>query len=190
MTHRPVVSDSWFEDFNKIGMSAAGYSYGSQTKGETLESLYQADKPFVYFASLQDLRGSKIFGGIVADKNQLVAEISWDLVIIDEAHEGTQTELAQKVIDGVKKKDTCLLELSGTPFNLLDEYDPDQVYTWDYVMEQEAKEKWPEEHPGEPNPYEGLPRVNMFTFEIKNEFKDSRFIDVTDKSFNFHEFSG
>ena len=32
------------------------------------------------------------------------------------------------------------------------------------------------------------PRVNMFTFEIKNEFKDSRFIDVTDKSFNFHEF--
>lgn len=188
MTHRPVVSDSWFDDFKKIGMSAAGYTYGSQTKGEKLEDLWKNNKPFIYFASLQDLRGSKIFGGIVADKNQLVAEIPWDLVIIDEAHEGTQTELAQKVIDGVRKDHTRLLELSGTPFNLLDEYDPDQVYTWDYVMEQEAKEKWPEEHPGEPNPYEGLPRVNMFTFEIKNEFKDSRFIDVTDKSFNFHEF--
>lgn len=188
MTHRPVVSDSWFDDFKKIGMSAAGYTYGSQTKGEKLEKLWETDKPFIYFASLQDLRGSKIFGGIVADKNQLVAEISWDLVIIDEAHEGTQTELAQKVIDGVRKEHTRLLELSGTPFNLLDEYDPDQVYTWDYVMEQEAKAKWPEEHPGEQNPYEGLPRVNMFTFEIKNEFKDSRFIDVTDKSFNFHEF--
>ena len=189
MTHRPVVSDSWFEDFNKIHMEKEGYVYGSQKRGETIENLAKSENPYIYFASLQDLRGSKIWGGIVADKNELVAEIDWDLVIIDEAHEGTQTELAQRVIDGVVKENTRLLELSGTPFNLLDEYDPDQVYTWDYVMEQEAKANWDTEHPGEPNPYIGLPRVNMFTFEIRDEFKDqNQFINIADKSFDFHEF--
>ena len=33
MTHRPVVKDSWYEDFKKIGMPEAGYQYGSKTKG-------------------------------------------------------------------------------------------------------------------------------------------------------------
>lgn len=30
MTHRPVVDDGWFDDFNKIGMPDAGYVYGSK----------------------------------------------------------------------------------------------------------------------------------------------------------------
>lgn len=95
---------------------------------------------------------------------------------------------AQQVISGVVKNDTKLLELSGTPFNLLDDYDEDQVFTWDYVMEQEAKANWTKEHPELPNPYAGLPRVNMFTFEIKKQFKNEHFCDLVDKSFNFHEF--
>lgn len=188
MTHRPVVSDSWYEDFRKLKMQDAGYCYGTRNSGESLSVMNASQTPFIYFASLQDLRGSKSFGGIVAEKNELVAQIHWDLVIIDEAHEGTQTALAQQVIKGVVKDDTKLLELSGTPFNLLDNYDEDQVYTWDYVMEQEAKQKWGEEHPDLPNPYAGLPRVNMFTFEIQKQFKDEHFYDLVDKSFNFHEF--
>lgn len=188
MTHRPVVSDSWYDDFKKLNMSEAGYIYGSRTKGEKLEYMNATSKPFIYFASIQDLRGSKSFGGIVAEKNELVAQIHWDLVIIDEAHEGTQTVLAQQVINGVVKNDTKLLELSGTPFNLLENYEEDQVFTWDYVMEQEAKQRWTDEHPNDPNPYLSLPRVNMFTFEIGNQFKDTHFYDLVDKSFNFHEF--
>lgn len=189
ITHRPIVNDSWYDDFKKMNMAKEGYVYGSKQNGEKLEKMVQLNTPFIYFASLQDLRGSKSFGGVVADKNELVAEIEWDLVVIDEAHEGTQTELAQQVITGVVKKGrTKLLELSGTPFNLLDNYEEDQVYTWDYVMEQQAKVNWEEKHPGEKNPYEGLPKVNMFTFEIRNQFKDNRFIDIDGKSFNFREF--
>ena len=37
ITHRPVVSDGWFEDFHKIFRS--NYDFGSKTKGETIESL-------------------------------------------------------------------------------------------------------------------------------------------------------
>lgn len=33
MTHRPVVNEGWFEDFNKCGMNEAGYLYGSKRNG-------------------------------------------------------------------------------------------------------------------------------------------------------------
>ncbi len=176
MTHRPVVAEGWFDDFEKIGMPESGYKYGSKRDQDlSLEALQREADKYVYFASIQDLRGSKAFGGTVSDKNQLVKDTQWDLVIIDEAHEGTQTDLAQQVIDGVvTPKYTRVLELSGTPFNLLDQYDADEVYTWDYVMEQQAKYSWNSEHPnGERNPYVGLPSVSMYTFEIKNRFKKS-----------------
>ncbi|WP_259708221.1 Eco57I restriction-modification methylase domain-containing protein [Weissella confusa] len=184
MTHRPVVSDSWFDDFRKMKMTAAGYERGAKTTGKRLPELLNLGKPFVYFASIQDLRGSELVGGKAGDKNRDLFETGWDLVIIDEAHEGTQTELAENVLKAVVKDNTKTLELSGTPFNLLDQYEDDNVYTWDYVMEQQAKQRWENEHPGEPNPYESLPKVSMYTFEMKNK---EAYSDVS-KSFNFKEF--
>ena len=188
MTHRPAVDESWFDDFVKIGMPEAGYLYGSKNQGATFDTLHNGSKPFVYFASLQDLSGSKLVGGKVKDKNQELFAESWDLVIIDEAHEGTQTELAQHVLNLVQGPGTKVLELSGTPFNILDQYEDDQVYTWDYTKEQRAKQQWEIDHPHEPNPYAGLPRVNMFTFNMGDKFKDPKFSQVGGKSFNFKEF--
>lgn len=188
MTHRPAVDESWFEDFAKISMLEAGYLYGSKNQGATFESLRTGSKPFVYFASLQNLSGSTMIGGKVKDKNRELFSEDWDLVIIDEAHEGTQTELAQQVLNQVQGPKTKLLELSGTPFNILDQYEDDQVYTWDYTMEQRAKQQWEIDHPHEPNPYAGLPRVNMFTFNMDDKFKNPKFSQVGGKSFNFKEF--
>lgn len=183
MTHRPVVSDSWFEDFGKMQMTDAGYQYGSKNKGEQLNYLVESTNTFIYFASIQDLRGSSAAGGKQGDKNELLFDTDWDLVIIDEAHEGTQTELARNVLSLVTTSETRTLELSGTPFNLIDEYDEDHVYTWDYVMEQEAKAKWAAERPNEKNPYEKLPKVSMYTFAMRN----SSYVDER-KAFNFKEF--
>ncbi|MBT8809901.1 Eco57I restriction-modification methylase domain-containing protein [Lactobacillus delbrueckii subsp. bulgaricus] len=193
MTHRPVVNEGWFEDFNKIGMTKAGYLYGSRNRGHrSVEELENLGQPYVYFASIQDLRGSTEIGGKVSDKNHDVFSVAWDLVIVDEAHEGTQTDLAQNVLDAVlrNKRTTKLLELSGTPFNLLSDYDEEQIFTWDYTMEQEAKLAWSEEHPNEVNPYESLPKVSMYTFEMSDHFKDINFTGdgLGRYSFNFKEF--
>ncbi|GAB6730094.1 Eco57I restriction-modification methylase domain-containing protein [Streptococcus uberis] len=179
MTHRPVVADSWFDDFKKMKMSEAGYDFGSINKGETLANLKQKDTPFIYFASIQLLRYNN-------GKTNLkdFSSVDWDLIIIDEAHEGTQTELSDVVMKELVKDHTKILELSGTPFNLLDQFDDEQVYTWDYVMEQSAKKEWELKRPDEPNPYETLPKVSMYTFEMKNKEK---FSDES-KSFNFREF--
>lgn len=179
MTHRPVVSDSWFEDYRKLKMDEAGYEYGSINKGAHITSLKKGDKPFIYFASIQLLRYNN---GETNLKD--FADVDWDLIIIDEAHEGTQTELSDIVLKQLVKEQTKILELSGTPFNLLDQFDDDQVYTWDYTMEQQAKTKWKYEHPDQPNPYDKLPKVLMYTFEMKSKAK---FMDES-KSFNFREF--
>ena len=179
MTHRPVVSDSWFDDFGKMKMAESGYQFGSVDKGETLEHLKNSDDKFIYFASIQLLR----YDNGQANLEQFAA-IDWDLIIVDEAHEGTQTDLANTVLAAVKSDQTKILELSGTPFNLLDHYEKEQIYTWDYTMEQTAKLKWSLENPDKTNPYEGLPKVSMYTFEMKNS---ERFSDES-KSFNFREF--
>lgn len=189
LTHRPVVDDGWFDDFNKIFYEESNYKYGSKNKGERIENLIKSDCNFVYFASIQDLRGSKEVGGRY-QKNEIVFNINWDLVVIDEAHEGTKTNIGEKTIEGVVKitdaYPTKLLELSGTPFNLLADYEESQIYTWDYVMEQSAKLEWETKHDGDYNPYEDLPQMNIFTYDLNKFFKG--YVDVGDKSFNFREF--
>ncbi len=59
MTHRPVVSDSWFEDFGKMKMAEEGYRYGSEDTQFKLKDLKSGNTPFIYFVYIQKLR----FGG-------------------------------------------------------------------------------------------------------------------------------
>ena len=190
LTHRPVVNEGWYEDFEKIFYDSPLYAYSSRQKGEDFANLeeraQQGLQKYIYFASMQDLRGSKDVGGKF-DKNDAVFANPWDLLIIDEAHEGTQTELGANVIKALLKPETRLLELSGTPFNLLDSgaYDTEEIFTWDYVMEQRRKLEWDLSHPGEPNPYASLPRMNIFTFDLGEQL--SRFRDEGG-AFNFKEF--
>lgn len=95
LTHRPVVDKGWFEDFGKIFYDRPNFHYGSRTNGETFEMLESmASKHpssregmgvgFVYFASMQDLRGSEQVGGKF-DKNNEIFRTAWDFVIVDEA---------------------------------------------------------------------------------------------------------
>ena len=188
LTHRPVVDEGWFEDFQKIFFDQPDYHYGSRTKGEdfaSLERLARRGDSYVYFASMQDLRGAAMVGGKF-DKNVDIFKAKWDMLIIDEAHEGTTTDIGQTVIDTLIKKDTKVLRLSGTPFNLLDDYKEEEIFTWDYVMEQKAKAEWDRTHMGDPNPYESLPAINIYTYDL-GALLGSEYCD-DEKAFNFREF--
>lgn len=65
------------------------------------------------------------------------------------------------------------LFLSGTPFRALNsgEFIEEQIFNWTYSDEQKAKEAWPSEHPGVPNPYESLPRMVMLTYQMPDEIR-------------------
>ena len=187
LTHRPGVDEGWFEDFNKIFYNRKDYHYGSRNKGElfgNLERLAVKGDKYVYFASMQDLRGSDLVGGKF-EKNTEIFDAPWNFLIVDEAHEGTQTELGKNVVNELIKQDTKVLRLSGTPFNLLDDYSEDEIFTWDYVMEQRAKAEWDLTHMGDPNPYESLPAINIYTYDLGNLM--SEYVE-DEKAFNFREF--
>lgn len=188
LTHRPVVDAGWFEDFGKIFYDRKDFAYGSKNNGESYSSLERRAEShglhYVYFASMQDLRGSELVGGNF-DKNNEVFATDWDLIIVDEAHEGTQTELGKAVMGELVKEHTKVLRLSGTPFNLLDDFKEDEIYTWDYVMEQRAKVSWDELHFGDPNPYVSLPTLNIYTYDLGRLLHE--FVDE-DVAFNFREF--
>ena len=186
LTHRPVVSDGWYDDFGKIFYDT-DYIFGSKKNGENIDNLIDTDKKFVYFASLQDLRGSEAVGGKF-DKNDEIFLTEWDFVVIDEAHEGTLTKLGQAVIETINElsNNPKILRLSGTPFNLIDSFKEEEIYTWDYVMEQREKAEWYKKHFGDSNPYAELPELQIFTYNLSKLI--SGYIDVEDGAFNFREF--
>lgn len=197
VTHRPVVNDSWKEDFQKVfGEDCTSCHYGTKFDDTAEGDFYALDravadgKHFVFFASMQYLRRSKLVGG--DNDEQLKADIlsaDWDLVVVDEAHEGTRTELGQRVIDLLTQHDhTRALHLSGTPFNLYEDFADDQIYTWDYIKEQTAKRQWPSLHPQEPaenNPYRELPDMEICTYDLGRLVKADLGEDAT---FQFKEF--
>ena len=198
ITHRPAVEDGWESDHALI-FGGTNHQFIDKTKSNnSYDERMDADNdrqihrtvasgvPFVYFASIQDLRGSKRVGGKF-DKNNAVFDTDWDLLIIDEAHEGTATSLGDAVINTLRKKNTKVLSLSGTPYNIMDGYE-ENVYTWTYVDEQKAKQDWDELYPGEKNPYEDLPQMNIFTFDLADQMPTSYRYVTEDAAFNFREF--
>ena len=184
LTHRPVVDSGWYDDFKKIFFDCSDYAYSSKGNGEDFNHLKNKVRHFIYFASMQDLRGSEQVGGKF-DKNDDVFRTLWDFIIVDEAHEGTKTELGQNVLRELIKPDTKVLQLSGTPFNLFDDYSEEEIFTWDYVMEQRAKQAWAIDNPYEPNPYASLPAINIYTYNLGNLM--SEYVE-DEKAFNFREF--
>lgn len=198
ITHRPAVEDSWGSDHELmfagtnhlfIDKTNGYYTYDGALDAENdhkLKQIVKSGVPFVYFASIQDLRGSKRVGGKF-NKNNGVFDLDWDLLIVDEAHEGTATSLGDAVIKTIRKPNTKVLLLSGTPYNMMSEFEENK-YTWTYVDEQRAKQKWDEEHPGEKNPYEELPQMNMFTFDLSEQMPTSYRYVTEDSAFNFREF--
>lgn len=203
LTHRPAVRGGWFEDYHKLDFK--NQQYGSKKgdkfafcdekddKGKdfpTLEKNFvEKGIRYIYFASMQDLRGSKKVSDKGINKNDDVFQTDWDLIILDEAHEGTETLLGKNVIKGLlENRSPYLLYLSGTPFNILHHFTSEEIYTWDYEMEQDAKKNWHKNHPTEPNPYEGLARVNIYTYNLGDVFETSQYTRTEEDFFNFTEF--
>ena len=186
------------------------YAFGmrSDDESETVGNFYDLQSfietpgnHYAFFVSMQYIRLSELVNSKTQAKNagagnttsvsneKLKADIlktDWDLIIIDEAHEGTLTSLGKGVIqDFLKKEKTKMLYLSGTPFNLYEDFKEDEIYTWDYIAEQTAKHNWSLERPNEKNPYAELPKMNIFTYDITKNIDN--ILDQTGV-FSFPEF--
>lgn len=198
ITHRPVVDKGWHEDFKKIFGSMPDYSYATRmsdddaTGGDFYSLTRKVDageRKLIFFVSMQYLRLSRFVGGKERNEDPLkkaIMQYDWDFVMVDEAHEGIEADAGARVMDKLKKENTRILSLSGTPFNLLDKYEEGEIYTWDYVMEQRAKHEWDDKHFGDPNPYAELPLMKILTFTLPKMIRDEAI--GNNEVFKFHEF--
>ena len=185
VTNRPSVANSWLEDYVKFIQWRNEYCF--VTENEALKSKQGAmtrkqycdyrtscagncqPPNLIAFESLQSLKGSVYHGGKY-DKLDWIHRIEWDLLIVDESHEGVDTRKTDWAFENITRKRT--LYLSGTPFKALanEDFGADQVYNWSYADEQSAKERY--ELSGESNPYERLPRLSMFTYQLSSMIRD------------------
>ena len=198
ITHRPVVDKGWHDDFKKIFGSMPQYSYATRmsdndaTGGDFYSLTRKVDageRKLIFFVSMQYLRLSRFVGGKERNEDPLkkaIMQYDWDFVMVDEAHEGIEADAGARVMNKLKKENTRILSLSGTPFNLLDKYEEGEIYTWDYVMEQRAKHEWDDKHFGDPNPYAELPLMKILTFTLPKMIRDEAI--GNNEVFKFHEF--
>ena len=174
VTNRPAIANSWFDDFE---MFVDGYAFISETSSLKNRATLTREqhiairpiKPLITFLSLQDLKGSIYFGGNY-DKLRWVADLEWDLLIIDEAHEGVDTGRTDAAFDVIKRKHT--LHLSGTPFKALanEKFPKEAIYNWTYLDEQKIKQIEIEE--GEIGEHTDLPDLKLFTYRISQMITD------------------
>ena len=184
VTNRPAIANSWFSDYAKFLGSESGYLFVSEvdalkgkrgvlTREEYTHFLLGKDSENVKcieFVSLQDMKGSIYFGGQY-DKLGEVANMEWDILVIDEAHEGVDTYKTDVAFDRIKRKFT--LHLSGTPFKALanNKFADDAIYNWTYADEQKKKRDW-DVSAEEENPYSTLPQLNLYTYQMSEIIKD------------------
>lgn len=181
VTNRPAIANSWYDDYEKFLGVESGYFFVSETeslkgkKGVVSRAEYTRlidDDPrgCIEFVSLQDMKGAIAFGG-KHDKLQEVADMHWDILIIDEAHEGVDTYKTDIAFNQVNRDFT--LHLSGTPFKALanDKFPESAIYNWTYADEQKRKRDF-QSKDGEANPYADLPQLNMFTYQMSEIVKD------------------
>ena len=198
LTNRPAVANSWYDDFERFIAVDTEYKFVSSTdslrgrpamsRSDFVEfALQNPDAKQIVFISLQDLKGSVYFGGD-HDKLKWVADLNWDLIIIDEAHEGVDTFKTDFAFHNLRTK--WKLHLSGTPFKAIAKgrFSDDQTYDWSYTDEQMAKASWDTSNEVE-NPYEDLPQLNMFTYQmskmILDEVREGATIDGENYDFAF-----
>lgn len=209
VTNRPAIANSWYEDYMKFLGRESGYIFVSEVEGlkgkEGVLSRAEynhlvveldddnSDGKCIEFVSLQDMKGSKYFSNRGIDKLREVADMDWDVLVIDEAHEGVDTYKTDVAFDRIKRHFT--LHLSGTPFKALanNKFAEDAIYNWTYADEQAAKRDW-DVSSEEENPYEKLPRLNLFTYQMSEIIRDKlqHGIEVNDETeayaFDLNEF--
>lgn len=202
MTQRASISNSWFSDYHEYIRNSkdSNYEFGSSkdnkieneeiVKAQALDEkiseklAYNENKNLIYYTTLANIKG-KDEAGEFKKKNAWIFNAHWDLVILNETHEGTTTDAMTKVLESLDHD--FLLELSGTPFRKMTEtqgYTAKNTYSWSYTEEQEAKENW--DYSQGKNPYINLPKLNMYTFQVPSNMRVTS--DLSEYSFDFNEF--
>ncbi|WP_410687430.1 DEAD/DEAH box helicase [Avibacterium paragallinarum] len=189
LTFKPAVKTAWQEDLQRH-TDFTEWQFLAKENMDEWEAVKQQSealhKPLICFLSLQDLHGRTAKGKVKA-RNRWIYDINWDCVVFDEYHYGAwrnktkeqfdDGELSTELSDQIEFDQDFLgltthhyLYLSGTPFRALNngEFIEEQVFSWTYSDEQQAKMQWGNKPD---NPYRALPKMVMMTYQMAEDLR-------------------
>ena len=102
LTFKPAVKTAWEEEL-LTHRDFDGWQF-CQKQDDREFNYVNERKPFVCFASFQDVLGRNAMGGIKAT-NEWIQEVDWDCIVLDEYHYGAWGKNAKNYYD---KKDPAL----------------------------------------------------------------------------------
>ncbi|MGN1313002.1 MAG: DEAD/DEAH box helicase [Candidatus Nanosyncoccaceae bacterium] len=193
ITNRPSIANSWYDDCKKFIDCYYFISTTDSLKDRPTLSREEfinranptSEDKQITFLSLQDLKGGKRFGGKF-NKLDWVADLEWDLLIFDEAHEASDTDKTLDALDKIKRRFS--LYLSGTPFKALanNRFHRDQIFNWTYLDEQKAK-RVELANGGENGPHTNLPDMRLFTYKMSDiiNHRLDEGIDLGEENYDF-----
>lgn len=177
VTYKPEVISEWMDTVNGHVDFDGWLGIRAKKRNTTsIEPSLSSDGSFpeyigprVLCVSLQDLDIDE--NGNTKIRLERVLETKWDLIIFDEVHFGSRTDRAKHIIASLNS--THRLDLSGTPFRLIQEDDfcSHQVFTYSYLDEQKNKAI---EIANDPDGnkikiYREMPNLHISTIEITED---------------------
>lgn len=191
ITHRPNVIDSWHKDSDLVMENTEHHKHAFISEKTGNWNKHANYNEFTAFISMQDARETFAMnddgslktdekGNPVIDKRKNAwlfdGSTRFDGVLIDEGHEGTRTELADNVLNAIRKSspDSAFIWLTGTPLRVAGMFDDESSSYYDYYDERMDAMKWDKKvKSGEAkfNPYAELPEM-VFMHYSMNENKN------------------
>ena len=198
LTFKPAVKTAWKDDLLQH-VDFDGWQFCEKQDDREFNYVNER-KPFVCFASFQDVLGRNAAGGIKAT-NEWIQTVDWDCIVLDEYHFGAwgkrakdfygkatqQSEEMEALMtedDSRTEKESremydeelmplrtgAYLYLSGTPFRAIAHGEFIEEQISNWTYSDEQRAK--EEWQGDHNPYAALPRMVMLTYRMPDSITE------------------
>ena len=169
VSNKTGACDEWFNAFKRTRMEINGFKFYSNTNGDRLESIYRLNdsKKAVCFYNLQDLRTIKLSDDNPFNSDSL-AITKFDLFIINEIDEGTQSILPNEIKKSLSNisPNAKWLHLADVAYKVLDLFHKNQIFSWSYLKEQQAKQTKSNEIA---NPYKTFPAIKQYLINVAQD---------------------
>ena len=175
LTSFPILNYQWEETFKDF----KGFlNYNIITASGLSEIKLDSVKNNILLLSLQDAKGGdEIFS---KEKFDLIKDIDWDLMVIDEIHYGVETIKTTDLLTKIKHQ--RLLGLSATPTkNLIrGAFDKDQIHTYSLSDEMMLKKTNPSAYP--------YANINFYLWNLLEKEKNDLKYFSDEEQFTFEKF--
>jgi superfamily II DNA or RNA helicase len=185
LTSYPILNFQWEE----VILGFKGFSNTEVIIGSGLSKIeLDNSKNSIILLSLQDVKGGdEVFE---KEKFDLIKDIEFDLLVIDEVHYGVETEKTQDFLNKIKY--TRMLGLSATPTrNLLcGRFSKEKIHNYTLVEEVQLKKQYPELYPYADINFliwnlSGSEKSDLKYFSDEEQFKFDKFFRIEGEDFYY-----